>query len=116
MNFRNLDIISVIKQTLPNHLWVNSTGSLIHIDHPNIDLSPMENNKVRFINVSNTAIGFLSILERMCITVGKDLVTVRLYNHQIREKAYYQFLKEIGGNAEIYKEMMLFVTGSKLFK
>lgn len=86
-------MLKIARQVFPNHLWVNKRGELFHIDNP----------------IQNRTIGYLSLIFETSVPTRKDKIGVLLYNAQ--SKNLHDFLQEVGGNEELYKELIILHTG-----
>lgn len=106
-------ILDIIAQTLPPHLWLGEFNDIYHIDA----LFREDQNRLPYSKISLQPTGWLFGCDRNLSIEQKDIIAIILYRSDQTSnfQSFYNFLKQVGGNVEEYKERIIFLTGQNPF-
>lgn len=110
----NENLLQHINTVLPNHLWIGHNWTVQHIDNPFFErvYRYASDHTMKLIRYGIGYITTITFPEQ----IGTDALYISIYESKQSCKPLYQFLKEVRGDVEEYKDIIILITGENPWK
>lgn len=107
----------IIQQCLPKHLYMNSQTDIFHIDDPRFIMKHLIVTELNAHLKTMKAIGYISYVPHSQLGQmenDEDVLQIMRFFDISKWIKFHVFLQEVGGNVELYKELIQLTVGFKI--
>lgn len=101
---------NIAQQVLPNHLWINHRW-IFHIDRQSTYFNSSDEIFEKHHKIMSMSIGYLWFVIAPDRSLEKDVIQMVCIHLQDKFKPFHKFLQEVGGDVNMYKELVTLATG-----